>query len=147
MFQKDNKKMTEHDIIFEATSFVNRIKIEHEEETDVIVGTFLLEHLQRTCENCCAKETAEWRKGWWLTSLQQSAWLCNSCGLRYGKNQYCGYCYEIYRKDLEGTKTLKSNVWIYCRICRQFTHQACEQANQQGIFDENRDYICPDCVQ
>ncbi len=141
--------MADCDIIFEARSFINRAKIDvqNQEETDVIVGAFLLEHLQRTCENCCTKGTPNWRKGWWLSSLQQPASLCNSCGLCYSKNQYCIYCYEIYRKGMDGVATLKTTEWLYCRICRQFTHKVCEQANRNGSFDEDGDYICPDCVQ
>jgi hypothetical protein len=31
--------------------------------------------------------------GWFSVVLQKHVLLCNACGLKYSKSQYCPYCY------------------------------------------------------
>jgi GATA zinc finger len=112
---------------------------------DVLLGAYLLGHLHpHTCEHCGTHETPQWRKGWVSDVLQRSVLLCNACGIKYHKNQYCSYCREIYGKDVrEGAE------WIGCNTCGKLVHRKCEEYWMHGSQTKTYQgaaYCCPNCI-
>jgi hypothetical protein len=89
---------------------------------DINRGAIFLTHLKPHCENCNAYETPQWRKGWFNETLQHNIELCNACGLKFAKGQYCPYCKFIYGK--EHTKSPQD--WLSCVQCGRLTHLECE---------------------
>lgn len=123
----------------------------HEPSPDILLGAYLLGHLEtHTCESCGTHETPQWRKGWVSDVLGRSVLLCNACGIKYHKNQFCTYCREIYGKDVrEGTE------WVGCQSCEKLMHRKCEDYWQHGLnyqapsadgAQHASTYTCPSCV-
>jgi hypothetical protein len=114
-------------------------------QEEISFGAVLLTHLKVHCENCKTYTTPQWRKGWYNPELQCNIELCNACGLKYAKGQYCPYCKFIYGKE-----HLKSpNQWLSCNMCGRLTHLQCELAS--GNYNNPVDlmlkspYYCLDC--
>jgi hypothetical protein len=94
----------------------------------------------RHCAHCKTTVTPLWRKGWSLNSKPVS--LCNACGIRYSKNQFCPHCYYIYNKleepynaDERRPDLLAPNrsipTWIRCEQCFRWVHFKCEAEKQR----------------
>jgi len=98
----------------------------------------LVSHLRQHCENCGTLSTPQWRKGWHSEVLNHSVLLCNACGLKFHKNQFCPYCKYVYGKEQK-----ISNIWLTCEYCARWVHVDCE--TQYGGCHNNQPYACPDC--
>jgi len=96
----------------------------------------------RHCAHCKTTVTPLWRKGWTLNSNSKPVSLCNACGIRYSKNQFCPYCYYIYNKleepynaDDRRPDLLAPNrsipTWIRCEQCFRWVHFKCEAEKQR----------------
>jgi len=113
---------------------------ERSSSPDVIFGAYLMDHLIPKCENCGLTDTPQWRKGWYSDVLGRSVLLCNKCGLKYHKNQYCPYCHFVYGKELDRS----SQEWLSCKQCGRVVHMACEV--KRGKFSaDDPVYRCPEC--
>jgi len=125
---------------------------------DVLLGTYLVSHLRHFCENCGTLDTPQWRKGWHSEILNRSVLLCNACGLKYHKNQYCPYCRYVYGKEEEKMDA----VWLTCQSCGRWVHIDCEKKCGMGLLLEEKEsvtnsdfrhvagapsyhYSCPNC--
>lgn len=107
---------------------------------DVLMGAYLMAHFRHYCENCGTFETPQWRKGWYSNALNRTVLLCNACGLKFHKNQYCPYCRFIYGKEQDRT----SNLWTPCKGCGRFVHTECERKFGK-LDEESLNYHCPNC--
>lgn len=128
--------------------------IERPSSPDVAMGAYLMTHLQQRCENCLTSETPQWRKGWFSNLLNRSVVLCNACGLKFNKNQFCPYCMYVYYKEEDRKQT---NTWVICRTCHRWVHMTCESQYGDGGFHFNlatnlngtnsmhKMYHCPSC--
>jgi len=105
---------------------------ERPQSPDVAMGAYLVTHLQQRCENCLTCETPQWRKGWFSTLLQRWVVLCNACGLKFNKNQFCPYCMYVYYKEEE--RKYQQNNWATCRTCQRWVHLVCENQYGDGTF-------------
>jgi len=111
---------------------------------DILLGAYLINHLRSHCENCGTFNTPQWRKGWFSTVLNRSVLLCNACGLKYHKNQFCPHCMFVYSKEHDRV----SNGWLVCSFCTRWVHNDCEV--KHGTYFKTTDgstkpYACPDC--
>eukprot|EP01089_Gocevia_fonbrunei_P005050 TRINITY_DN15185_c0_g1_i1.p1 TRINITY_DN15185_c0_g1~~TRINITY_DN15185_c0_g1_i1.p1 ORF type:complete len:203 (+),score=35.33 TRINITY_DN15185_c0_g1_i1:192-800(+) len=96
---------------------------------DELMGAYLLssinsKHVQ-TCANCGTSQTPLWRKGWYDQLLNKHVMLCNACGLKYAKNQYCPYCKYIYKMNQD--VHAQREQWLNCTQCRRWVHSDCEK--------------------
>jgi len=114
---------------------------ERSSSPDIVEGATLLSHLRHFCENCGTFATPQWRKGWHSEVLNRSVLLCNACGLKYHKNQFCPYCFYVYGKEQHKTP----NHWLTCQMCGRWVHGECEEALGGGSYDRNQLYACPEC--
>mgnify|MGYP001141771849 FL=1 len=122
---------------------------------DVFIGAYLLSQLCNrsvpTCVNCQTRRTPLWRKGWRDAILKRDVLLCNACGLKYSKRQYCCYCKFIYNMK-EDVLSQQGN-WMDCDCCRRWVHIDCElRFGSTFTFDGRKyhgpaKYFCPDCQQ
>jgi len=112
--------------------------IERPNSPDIMLGAYLVSHLRQHCENCGTLQTPQWRKGWHSDVLNHSVLLCNACGLKFHKNQFCPYCKYVYGKEQKIT-----NIWLTCEYCTRWVHVDCE--TQYGGCQNNQPYACPDC--
>jgi DNA-directed RNA polymerase subunit RPC12/RpoP len=69
--------------------------------------------------------------------------LCNKCGLKYHKSQYCPYCRYIYGKETEKSP----QVWLTCSSCGRWAHVGCEIEHGGNSTAALGGYSCPDCKQ
>lgn len=106
---------------------------------------FLLLHLKPFCEACGSTETPQWRKGWHSDILGKKITLCNKCGLKYVKNQFCPYCMKIY--SFECGRKFDSTIWIKCCSCNRLVHRKCEFVQKRTTTFKPKfySYVCPDC--
>jgi len=100
------------------------------ENDDEVVGAFLLTSLQEqqqslSCKNCETTSTPLWRKGWIDSSSGKTVSLCNACGLKYSKNQFCPYCKYIYKMN-QDIHAQRRN-WLNCGQCKRWVHAECER--------------------
>jgi hypothetical protein len=115
---------------------------------DPDLAAYLISHLQPFCENCGTRDTPQWRKGWYSKVLNRHHLLCNACGIRYNKQQFCPLCGYIYAKDKEAKNT-REDYYLACQACDRWTHLDC--AKQIGEISPDADgsncdwYYCPDC--
>jgi len=112
--------------------------LEKSYSSDVLLGAYLMSHFRPHCENCGTLNTPQWRKGWFSEVLQHSVLLCNACGLKYHKNQFCPYCKFVYGKEQK-----LSNLWLICETCARWVHIECEK--RFGGHEHHSPYQCPDC--
>ena len=107
-------------------------------EYDLEYGAELLCYLKRHCSSCGVLSTPLWRKGWFDTNIGRYVSLCNACGLKYSKNQYCPICKYVYniREDVFSHR----HKWIICTSCDRYTHVDCVQDNVNVV-----DYVCIEC--
>ena len=108
---------------------------------DVLLGAYLIQHMRQHCENCGTLNTPQWRKGWFSQILNRSVLLCNACGLRYHKNQFCPYCRYVYGKETDKS----SDKWLTCDTCGRWVHLECEKQYGQPENLKQLNYSCPDC--
>jgi hypothetical protein len=113
-------------------------EIERPNSPDVLLGAYLVSHLRQHCENCGTLHTPQWRKGWHSEVLNHSVLLCNACGLKFHKNQFCPYCKFVYSKEQK-----INNTWLTCEYCARWVHCDCE--TKHGGFENSQPYACPDC--
>lgn len=114
-----------------------------ESEADLVVGAHLLHHMQKHCANCDTPSTPLWRKGWEDVVLGHSVSLCNACGLKFLKEQYCHYCMFVY--NMTDVRYQKDK-WIACSKCRKCTHVDCEKRfGTVHVEDDTTSYRCPEC--
>jgi len=96
---------------------------------DEVMGAYLLSSLNtkaiQTCANCGNADTPLWRKGWYDTLLSKHVMLCNACGLKYAKNQYCPYCKYVYKMNQD--VHAQREQWLNCTQCRRWVHSECER--------------------
>lgn len=91
---------------------------------------WLLYNISKICGHCEVNKSPLWRKGWYDDILSHNIVLCNACGIKFSKNQYCFVCKYIYNhRDV-----VRNPDWIYCNICDRYTHIDC--------LDDNK---CPIC--
>lgn len=109
---------------------------------DIMLGAYLVNHLQQRCENCGTGETPQWRKGWFSSILNRTVVLCNACGLKFNKNQYCPYCMYVYYKE-EDKKA--QNTWVSCDTCHRWVHIECELKYGAEAVAGFQQYRCPAC--
>jgi len=107
---------------------------------DIDLGAYLISHMRHLCENCGTFNTPQWRKGWYSDVLSRSVLLCNACGLKYHKNQFCPYCKYVYGKEHDKTE----DGWLTCQTCGRWVHIECERKHNSGL-DEVAIYHCPGC--
>jgi len=109
-------------------------------DLECVVGAWHLFLLEKKCDSCFVTSTPLWRKGRYDRHTHRHVKLCNACGLKYVKRQYCPYCINVYyAKDL-------GNDWITCSKCDTRTHVRCEK--KYGNSDEGfsfHEYICLLC--
>jgi len=113
---------------------------------DVLLGAYLVSHLQHRCENCGTSETPQWRKGWYEAILNRSVVLCNACGVKYNKNQFCAYCKFVYYKEDLDSKP--KSFWLNCRTCHRYVHHDCESRHgteHPAAAINQSNYKCPSC--
>ena len=118
---------------------------------DVSFGALLMSHLRNHCESCWTVDTPQWRKGWYSPILGRVVLLCNACGLKYHKNQFCSYCKFVYGKEIDKT----SPKFITCTECEKCVHVECEKrygnwsiwAKQYHMSESaiRAEYICAEC--
>jgi hypothetical protein len=115
------------------------------EDEDLLLGAYLISHLKPSCEHCGVTETAQWRRGYFEPVLNRHIFLCNKCGLKYHKNQFCPHCKYIYGKETDKDPSL----WLTCNTCGRWVHSKCEQQYLVEHPEENvhtgYQYHCPDC--
>eukprot|EP01114_Cavostelium_apophysatum_P004108 TRINITY_DN1426_c0_g1_i1.p1 TRINITY_DN1426_c0_g1~~TRINITY_DN1426_c0_g1_i1.p1 ORF type:complete len:229 (+),score=23.64 TRINITY_DN1426_c0_g1_i1:332-1018(+) len=109
-------------------------------EEDVLFGAYLVSHMKQHCENCGTYVTPQWRKGWYSGVLNHSVLLCNACGLKFHKGQFCAYCHEVYGKEAK-----LSDGWLDCSSCGRWTHETCEENHGPNSANVGPRYQCPDC--
>jgi len=124
--------------ITNGVSVNSHSEIERANSPDIMLGAYLMSHLRQHCENCGTLQTPQWRKGWFSEVLNHSVLLCNACGLKYHKNQFCPYCKYVYGKEQK-----ISNVWLTCEHCARWVHVECE--TKYGGNQNRMPYACPDC--
>jgi len=115
---------------------------------DIMLGAYLMSHLRPYCENCGTFDTPQWRKGWQSDVLGRAVLLCNACGLKYHKNQYCPYCHYVYGKEQEKQVNCSDCTdWLTCQSCGRWCHAECERryGNEKSFSDNPRSYHCPNC--
>jgi len=105
---------------------------------DELVGAILVSHLRQHCENCGTHVTPQWRKGWFSDVLNHSVLLCNACGLKFHKGQFCPYCKYVYGKEQR-----IEEIWLACDTCGRWVHRSCEAEHGGHQHDEN--FNCIDC--
>jgi hypothetical protein len=81
------------------------------------------------CYNCNTRKTPQWRKGTIKNDLKVD--LCNACGIKYHKNQFCSYCYRIYNKGLRNPRH-----YMVCTCCRRWDHIGCLKQATSSILPE-----------
>ncbi|PRP87497.1 hypothetical protein PROFUN_00708 [Planoprotostelium fungivorum] len=113
------------------------------DELDETAGAYLISHLRPYCENCGTFETSQWRKGWTSGLLTHSVLLCNACGLKYHKNQYCPFCHYIYGKEDE--KQTQKEDWLVCRSCGRRCHKECELKMGDPHMIDHPTFQCLGC--
>jgi hypothetical protein len=114
---------------------------EPESEPDVLVGAYMLDHITAKCEQCGTAETPQWRKGWDSSITHRAVNLCNACGLKWAKKQFCPYCRYIYRRDQDKYSV---NKWVGCVSCPRYVHVECERAAGFEVVS-SVPYRCPEC--
>jgi len=114
-------------------------------DPDILLGAYLMSHLRQHCENCGTFVTPQWRKGWFSEVLNHSVLLCNACGLKFHKGQFCTYCKFVYGKE----QKLSSSIWLTCDQCGRCVHRECEGLHGRGLQSDGNgeysSYTCPDC--
>lgn len=68
--------------------------------------------------------------------------LCNACGLRFQKGNYCFHCHEIF-KDMYEVANDK-NPWIRCEKCDVWAHKKCA-AEVEGSTSGGDCFVCSNC--
>ncbi|PRP79492.1 hypothetical protein PROFUN_12860 [Planoprotostelium fungivorum] len=117
-------------------------------EAETIMGSYLLAHLKTYCENCGVTETPQWRKGWHSEIFHRPVALCNACGIKFSKQQYCGYCHYIYGKEQEKLHRIEQDEWLSCTTCNRWTHSECEATcGSKELARDPLTYRCLDCRQ
>lgn len=96
----------------------------------------ILYTIDKRCDNCGETDTSMWRRGRHDKKLNIRVTLCNPCGLRYSKKQFCPHCNYIYKKHEINVK-----YWTTCIICDQSTHINCLPSKPNDL-----QYICPNCI-
>jgi hypothetical protein len=114
-------------------------EFERPSSPDINLGAYLVSHLRTVCENCGVTETPQWRRGYWSSVLNTYTMLCNKCGLKYHKSQFCPYCHFVYGKEMEKDP----KIWLTCNSCGRWVHIECEF--QRGGDSSIGVYKCPDC--
>ncbi|PRP77442.1 centrosomal protein [Planoprotostelium fungivorum] len=102
---------------------------------------------QMYCHNCMTTDTPQWRTGWESKTSGGLVPLCNACGLRYYKKQFCRHCQYIYSKT-EQSKSFGS--WLTCTDCSRLVHLTCENekgSDTSSISLSTWSYKCQDCTQ
>jgi len=121
--------------------------MERPSSPDIMIGAYLISHLQQRCEHCGTAETPQWRKGWFSSILNRCVVLCNACGLKYNKNQYCPYCMYVYYKEEDRNS---KNKWTTCKSCSRWVHIECirkfEEVHSIVFKESNNSYFCPSCL-
>lgn len=127
-----------------SEDFSNKVVEDPSLTEDVLVGAFFLQHLHPYCENCGASDTPQWRKGWVSSLLGREVLLCNACGLKYHKGQFCPHCKFVYGKEHDRHVR---NSWLRCVQCSRWTHGKCEEkACGVSMHQLNHEYFqCVDC--
>jgi hypothetical protein len=110
------------------------------EDEDLLLGAYLISHLKPSCEHCGVTETAQWRRGYFEPVLNRQIMLCNKCGIKYHKSQFCPYCKYIYGKETDKDQS----IWLTCNDCGRWVHSQCELENNSAV-PTGYHYRCPDC--
>ena len=85
-------------------------------------AAWMLINVSIRCVNCETEDTPLWRRGWYDEFLEHYLPLCNACGIKYCKNQYCPECNIIYN-----ISHIRNNpeYWIKCMTCSRYVHRCC----------------------
>lgn len=102
--------------------YVNRAQLTVDEWEDV-EAAYLLYTVGKRCANCLVDQSPVWRRGWYDALSHSNVFLCNACGLKYLKKQYCPYCCAVYCVGDLGTGAH----WIQCQGCLSHCHVKCAQ--------------------
>jgi hypothetical protein len=114
-------------------------------DDDVLVGAYYLQHLRPSCANCGTMDTPQWRKGWHSSLLEKEVLLCNACGLKFHKGQFCPYCKFVYGKEHSSQHHQDSSQWLCCSNCGRKTHTACEKRHTGRTPSQFEFYTCVEC--
>ncbi len=82
----------------------------------------------KTCVSCTTTKTPLWRKGWWDEECGMHVLLCNACGMKYSKGQFCQICHTL----VYGRQVAESTPLARCEECLQYSHAECE-AQESGV--------------
>ncbi len=82
-----------------------------------------------------------------LEILNRSVLLCNACGIKWAKKQFCPHCNYIYGKEVDK----QSDAWLVCTSCSRWVHFDCEKRHREemGVTSPlslyNGQYFCSGC--
>jgi hypothetical protein len=132
------------------------IEIESDQEeyldSDLYAAALILTRIRKGCTNCGAQTSPTWRFGWYYEPLRKHVSLCNACGLKYSKKQYCAGCKFIYGNNCQHRQEMLDGKWFRCSGCNHYSHTKClveEKTTEcpvQNVIDINH-YKCPNCEQ
>lgn len=109
--------------------WLSSIALSSESDKDLQEAAVMLMCMRIRCANCGAAHTPQWRKGW------KQTYLCNACGIKFGKGQHCDICMYVYSR--EEISAEKEN-WITCTLCGRKRHQSCNK-------DKHDPFLCKTC--
>lgn len=91
-----------------------------------------------SCVNCGVKQTSCWRS---ITDNKGNRFdLCNKCGLKYRKGNFCQCCLYIYYVS-ETKNDSSDDTWVKCLYCPRKSHKVClEKQSENNVL-----YICNNC--
>lgn len=116
------------------------------DEDEIMLGSYLLAHLRRFCENCGCQSSPQWRKGWYSDIFSRPVQLCNACGIKFTKQQFCMYCHYIYGKEQEKLHQADQKEWLSCQTCGRWSHTDCERrCGSATAAEDPKTYNCGNC--
>lgn len=71
---------------------------------------YLLRRSSPQCVNCGTEQSCLWRRGPHVKRLKKYLPLCNACGLKFAKGQYCKKCGFVYHYREHSARG-------YCKNC------------------------------
>jgi hypothetical protein len=99
---------------------------------DIELGAMLLCALSPTCASCGTRETPQWRRGWYSHAFGKIMDLCNACGIKYQKSQYCGICRKVY--NALQVRYEHRHLWTCCNSCGGAIHISCSQSDNPCCY-------------
>jgi len=90
--------------------------------TDIdLEPVFLLLALKnRKCFSCGTTQSPQWRRSQYHDAIKDRFLLCNACGLKSAKGQFCSYCLRVYYLSSE-------EEYVTCDRCGKHDHASCAE--------------------